>query len=190
MPIWKCVIQWGLLRNGRSPAFMNRICCGVSADRSWPRVSGISNRCSSKFEQNPSPCWRHCRQSCCPTSSLPHSDTFTWIKFAPHTCPLAHLPLLAVQEVSVLYCSSPTGLAHPLSPFSRFSYPKDEGSMLFKDVRTDVRRVMQTHQKKMTGSIYDCTVNDVITSYMHTITISSHQRYSWMMKGAPKLCNV
>ena len=41
--------------------------------------------------------------------------------------------------------------------------------------------------KKNTGSIYDCTVNDVITSYMHTITISSHQRYSRMIKGAHSL---
>ena len=41
--------------------------------------------------------------------------------------------------------------------------------------------------KKNTGSIYDCAVNDVITSYMHTITISSHQRYSRMMKGAHSL---
>ena len=40
------------------------------------------------------------------------------------------------------------------------------------------------NKKKYTGSIYECTVNDVITSYMHTITISSHQRYSRMMKGA------
>ena len=43
-----------------------------------------------------------------------------------------------------------------------------------------------THTKN-TGSIYDCTVNDVITSYMHTITISSHQRYSRMIKGAHPL---
>ena len=41
--------------------------------------------------------------------------------------------------------------------------------------------------EKNTGSIYDCTVNDVITSYMHTITISSHQRYSRMIKGAHSL---
>ena len=41
--------------------------------------------------------------------------------------------------------------------------------------------------KKHTGTIYDCTVNDVITSYMHTRTISSHQRYSRMMKGAHSL---
>ena len=46
--------------------------------------------------------------------------------------------------------------------------------------------------KKNTGSIYDCTVNDVITSYMHTTTISSHQRYSRMIKGAHslRLCNM
>jgi len=43
-------------------------------------------------------------------------QTFTGIKLAPHTCPLAYLPLLAVQEVS-WFCSSPTGLAHALSPF-------------------------------------------------------------------------
>ena len=42
-------------------------------------------------------------------------------------------------------------------------------------------------RKKNTGSIYDCTVNDVITSYMHTIKISSHQRYSRMIKGAHSL---
>ena len=42
------------------------------------------------------------------------------------------------------------------------------------------------HKKNHTGSIYDCTVNDVITSYMHTRTIS-HQRYSRMMKGAHSL---
>ena len=45
----------------------------------------------------------------------------------------------------------------------------------------------KTVVKKITGSIYDCTVNDVITSYMHTIMISSHQRYSRMIKGAHSL---
>jgi len=44
-------------------------------------------------------------------------QTFTRIKFAPHTSPLAHLPLLAVREVSCSFCSSPTGLAHALSHF-------------------------------------------------------------------------
>ena len=36
-----------------------------------------------------------------------------------------------------------------------------------------MRKGFVTHitQKKITGSIYDCTVHDVITSYMHTITI-------------------
>ena len=47
-------------------------------------------------------------------------------------------------------------------------------------------RVKRRVRKNHTGSIYDCTVNDVITSYMHTRTIS-HQRYSRMMKGAHSL---
>jgi len=64
-------------------------------------------------------------------------QTFTGINFASQTCPLAHLPLLAVQEVSS-FCSSPTG---PVT-FSRFSHPEDEGSTLFNDVRTNLHYVM------------------------------------------------
>lgn len=143
MPIWKCVMQCRLLHDGCSLAFMNRICCGVSAERSWPCGSGIRNRCSSKFKQNPAPCWRHCRQSCCPASSLPHSDTYINVN---KVCP-SHLST----------CTSPTaGCARGVHlvmfiyywlgacpvPFSRFSYPKVEGSMLFKDVRTDLHHVM------------------------------------------------
>lgn len=76
VPICKCVIKCGMLHNDCSPAFMNCICCGVSTERGWPCGSGNRNRCGSKFKQNPAPCWRHWRQTCCPaSSSLPHHDT-------------------------------------------------------------------------------------------------------------------
>ena len=61
---------------------------------------------------------------------------------------------------------------------------KEKTSVLVGSVCNPISHALT---KKYTGSIYDCTVNDVITSYMHTTTISSHQRYSRMIKGAHSL---
>ena len=83
-----------------------------------------------------------------------------------------------VHEETPEFKKQPVGCrsSHSLNPFS--------GPSQILSAQSHFQHYRCVCTPKNTGSIYDCTVNDVITSYMHTITVSSHEHYSGMMKRA------